>query len=156
MASQCYMAGRIEAAVRYSDAAQTVLGNDRDEMPYGIEGWVGGAYVYIGQPERCVEWYRAQLARGRDTHTLTRAALVIALKIAGSEDEAMAATKGLIDTAEATAQPLCALVCADGLRLRFPRRRSRPCAGGHASGRGDRSREPLCCRCAVLDSGESR
>ena len=105
MASQCYMAGRPEAAVGYSDAAQTVLGNGRDEVPYGIEGWVGGAYVYIGQPERCVEWCRAQLARGRDTHTLTRAALVIALKIAGSEDEAMAATKGLIDAAEATQNP---------------------------------------------------
>ena len=68
MASQCYMAGRLEAAVRYSDAGQTVLGNGRDEVPYGIEGWLGGAYVYIGQPERWVEWCRAQLARGRDTH----------------------------------------------------------------------------------------
>ena len=56
----------------YSDAAQEVIGNGRDEVPYGIEGWVGGAYVYIGQPERCVEWCRAELARGRDTHTLTR------------------------------------------------------------------------------------
>ena len=102
------MAGRIEAAVGYSDAAQTVLGSGRDEVPYGIEGWVGGAYVYIGQPERCVEWCRAQLARGRDTHTLTRAILVIALTIAGSEDEAMAAAKGLIDAAEATGNP-CAL-----------------------------------------------
>ncbi len=105
MASQCFVAGRLEAAVGYSDAAQTVLGNGRDEVPYGLEGWVGGAYVYIGQPERCVEWCRAQLARGRDTHTLARAFLVIALKIAGSEDEAMAATKGLIDAAEATANP---------------------------------------------------
>ncbi len=105
MASQCYMAGRIEAAVGYSDAAQMVLGTDRDEVPYGIQGWVGGAYVYIGQPERSVEWYRAQLGGGRDTHTLTRAALVIALKIAGSEDEAMAATKGLLDAAEATHNP---------------------------------------------------
>ena len=105
MASQCYMAGRIEAAVRYSDAGQTVLGNGRGEVPYGLEGWLGGAYVYIGQPERWVEWCRAQLARGRDTHTLTRASLVIALKIAGSEDEAMAAAKGLIDAAEATHNP---------------------------------------------------
>ena len=105
MASQCFVAGRLEAAVGYSDAAQTVLGNGRDEVPYGLEGWVGGAYVDIGQPERCVEWCRAQLARGRDTHTLARAFLVIALKIAGSEYEAMAATKGLIDAAEATANP---------------------------------------------------
>ena len=105
MASQCYMAGRPEAAVRYSDAGQAVVDSGPDEVPYGIEGWVGGAYVYIGQPERCVEWCRAQLARGRDTHTLTRAALVIALKIAGSKDEAMAAVKGLIDAAEVTRNP---------------------------------------------------
>jgi hypothetical protein len=72
---------------------------------YGIEGWVGGAYVYIGQPERCVEWCRAQLKRGRDPLGITKASLVIALKIAGSEDEAMAATKGLIDAAEVTRNP---------------------------------------------------
>ena len=73
MASQCYLAGRIEAAVGYSDAGQTVIGSGRDEVPYGIEGLLGSAYQFIGQPERSVEWYRAQLARGRDTHTLTRA-----------------------------------------------------------------------------------
>ena len=45
-------------------------------------GSLGGAYVAIGQPERWLEWCRAQLARGRDTHALARACLVIALKIA--------------------------------------------------------------------------
>ena len=83
MASQCYMAGRIEAAVGYSDAGQTVIGSGRDEVPFGIEGLLGGAYLLIGQPERQVEWCRAQLARGRDTHTLTRACLVVALTVAG-------------------------------------------------------------------------
>ena len=83
MASLCWHVGRIEAAVRYSDAGQTVVGNGRDEVPFGIEGWLGGAYLSIGQPERAVEWCRAQLARGRDTHTLTRACLVIALTFAG-------------------------------------------------------------------------
>ena len=77
MASQCWMAGRIEAAVRYSDAGQMVIGSGRDEVPFGIEGLLGAAYMAIGQPERWVEWCRAQLARGRDTHTLTRACLVI-------------------------------------------------------------------------------
>ena len=66
---------------------------------------LGSAYLAIGQPERTVEWCRAQLARGRDTHTLTRAVLVIALVIAGSDDEAMAAANGLIDAAEATHNP---------------------------------------------------
>ena len=50
MASQCFMAGRLETAVRYSDAAQTVLGNGRDEVLYGIEGWVGGAYCTSASP----------------------------------------------------------------------------------------------------------
>jgi hypothetical protein len=75
------------------------------EVPFGIEGALGAAYVAIGQPERCVEWCRAQLARGRDTHTLTRACLVVALTIAGAGDEARAAANGLIDAAEATHNP---------------------------------------------------
>ena len=105
MASQCYLAGRIEAAVGYSDAGQMVIGNDCDEVPYGIQGLLGSAYQFIGQPERTVEWYRAQLARGRDTHTLTRACLVLTLTLAGCADDAMAATTGLIDAAEATRNP---------------------------------------------------
>ena len=105
MATQCWMAGRIEAAVRYSDEAQQVLDSGRSMVPFGIEGILGVTYAYIGQPERWVQWCRTQLARGRDTHTLATATLVIALKIAGSEDEAMAATKGLIDAAEATGNP---------------------------------------------------
>ena len=107
MASQCYMAGRIEEAVRYSDAGQMVIGSGRDEVPFGLEGLLGAAYMVIGQPERTVEWCRAQLARGRDTHTLTRTTLVIALTMAGRGDEAMAAANGLIEAAEATRNPLC-------------------------------------------------
>ena len=88
------MTRRCEAAVRYSDAAQLVIGSGRDEVPFGFEGLLGAAYVAIGQPERCVEWYRAQLARGRDTHTLTRAGLVLALTFAGCGEEARAAANG--------------------------------------------------------------
>jgi predicted ATPase len=105
IASLCWMVGRSEAAVRYSDAAQSVLSNDSDELPYGIEGLLGSSYLAIGQPERGVEWSRAQLAHGRDTHAFTRAALVLGLTVAGSNDEAMAATNGLIDAAEATHNP---------------------------------------------------
>ena len=48
---------------------------------------------------------RAHLARGRDTHTLTRTALVMTLTLAGSGDEAMALAAGLIDAAETTRNP---------------------------------------------------
>ena len=96
-----------------------------DEVPFGIEAVLGGAYVVIGQPERWVEWCRAQLARGRDTHAFTRACLVFALTFAGCGEEARAAANGLIDTAEATHNPyvLSFALCAS--RLRLPRRRSR-------------------------------
>jgi hypothetical protein len=109
MASQCNMAGRIEAAVRYSDDGQTVISRNRDHLPYGIEGGLCSVYAYIGQPERWVEWCRAQLARGRDTHALTRASLVSALMLAGHGEEARAAANGLVDAAEATPNPFVLL-----------------------------------------------
>jgi predicted ATPase len=103
MASQCYLAGRREAAARYADdAGQMAMRSGRDEVPYGIHGLLGAAYVGIGQPERWVEWCRAQLACGRDTLAFTRACLVIALTVVGSADDAKAAAAGLIDAAEAT------------------------------------------------------
>jgi predicted ATPase len=64
MAVQCWMTGRIEAAVRYADTAQAVIGSGRhEEVPFGLEGLLGVAYMAVGQPERWVEWCRAQLAR---------------------------------------------------------------------------------------------
>jgi tetratricopeptide (TPR) repeat protein len=106
MATQCAQAGRTDDAVRYSDAAQLVIASGRyEEVPFGGEAVLCLAYLHIGQPERAVEWCRAQLARGRDTHTVNRAFLVVALTLAGSHDEAMAAANGLIDAAEATRNP---------------------------------------------------
>jgi predicted ATPase/class 3 adenylate cyclase len=106
LAAQCWLPGRIEEAVRYSDAAQLLIASGRCEVvPFGVEGLLGGAYLAIGQPERCVEWCRAQLARRRDTHTLTRTLLVVALVVAGAGEEARAAANGLIEAAEATHNP---------------------------------------------------
>src|SRR5580693_8451208 len=47
MASACWNAGRIEAAVGYSDAAQRVIASGRYEVPFGIEGVLGAAYLTI-------------------------------------------------------------------------------------------------------------
>ncbi|MGA9360016.1 MAG: hypothetical protein WBW75_19035 [Mycobacterium sp.] len=105
IASLCYTSGRIEAAVGYSEAGQIVVGRSRDALPFGFEGVLGAIYLAIGQPERCVEWCRAQLARGHDTNTASRAFLVLALVVAGSPDEAMVAANGLIDAAEASHNP---------------------------------------------------
>ncbi|MGO9286353.1 MAG: ATP-binding protein, partial [Mycobacterium sp.] len=106
IASLCYTTGRIEAAVRYSDDGQIVLGRSRDPLPHGIEAWLGAVYLAIGQPERLAEWCRAQLARRRDTHVFIRAWLVGAFALAGSDGEAMDSADGLIEAAEATGNPL--------------------------------------------------
>jgi hypothetical protein len=106
IASLCYSTGRIEAAVRYSDAGRIVLGRSREAPPYGIEGMLGMSYFAIGQPERWAELCRAQLARRRDTHVHIRAWLVCALSLAGSGGEAMDAADGLIEAAEETGNPL--------------------------------------------------
>jgi predicted ATPase len=105
IASWCYLTGRIEAAVGYSDAGQIVLGRSRDALPYGIEAWLGAVYLAVGQPERLAEWCRAQLARRRDAHVDIRSWLVLALSVAGSGGEAMDSADGLIEAAEATGNP---------------------------------------------------
>ena len=106
MASSCWWPGRIEAAVGYSDAGQLVIAQwPHDEVPFGLEGALGAAYLHFGQPERQVEWCRARLAFGRDTHGITRAFLTVALTVAGCGEEARAAANGLIEVAEATGNP---------------------------------------------------
>jgi hypothetical protein len=104
MAAQCWGAGRLEEAVRYSDAGQVIVGDSAD-VPFGLEGWLGAPYLAIGEPQRSVEWARAQLARGRDTHSLTRGALAQALTIVGCPDEAMGMATGLIEAVEHTPNP---------------------------------------------------
>jgi predicted ATPase len=130
VASLCFVHGRIEEAVRYAAAAQLLIGSDRHEVPFGLAAALGAAYVAVGQPERSVEWCRAQLARGRDTHTFTRTGLVIALVVAGSSDEARAAANGLIDAAEATHNP-CML--ANALRAHGDAFRDADPAGARAA-----------------------
>ena len=134
IASLCYMTGRIEAAVGYSDAGQIVLGRSRDALPYGIEGVLGVVYLAIGQPERLAELCRAQLARRRDTHVHIRAWLVGALAVAGSGGEAMDSADGLIEAAEATGNPRLLALALGAYGLAF--RDADPVGALNALGRG--------------------
>jgi tetratricopeptide (TPR) repeat protein len=126
MGAQCWMAGRTEEAVRYADAAQAVIGSGRGEVQYEVEGMFAGPYFALGQPDRAVEWCRAQLTRRRDARALIRATLVIALMFSGSEDEAMTAAEDLIAAAETTGNPyvLSFALLAYGLAFRdaYPER----------------------------------
>jgi predicted ATPase/class 3 adenylate cyclase len=105
MASMCWMVGRVEEAVGYSDAGQGVLLSGCNAVPSGFESWLGGVFNMIGQAERTVEWCRGLLAHDCDPFALSRASLVAALMRAGRHAEAMAAAKDVIDAAEAIPNP---------------------------------------------------
>ena len=105
MATMCWFVGRIEEAVRYSDAGQTAMRTGRGEVPFGLAVYLGGPYLAIGQPDRAVEWCRAVLARGRDALGIVTALLVVSLTVAGRDDDAIAAADGLVEIAEAARNP---------------------------------------------------
>ena len=106
IASLCYLTGRIEAAVGYSNAGQIVLGRSREAPAVRHRSRAWSCIPSHGQPERLAELCRAQLARRRDNHVYIRAWLVCALAVAGSGGEAMDSADGLIEAAEATGNPL--------------------------------------------------
>jgi predicted ATPase len=105
IASQCYTSGRVEEAVRYSEAGIPVVESGRGEVPFGIEGLLSITYLYAGQPELAVDWCRSRVQSGRDTHTMSRVNLIVSLAAAQSYEDAIAATAGLIKAAEATGNP---------------------------------------------------
>jgi predicted ATPase len=119
VASNCYMAGRIDPGIRYTEAAERAISGGSDHHVPHAEGFLGAAYVAVGQPQRWIEWCRAHLARGVDAHAYTTANLVIGLAITGSSDEAMAVANGLVDAAEAIGNPfvLSWALAADGLAV---------------------------------------
>ena len=126
LTSLCYNTGRIDSAIRYTEAAE----RGRSAVEAITSPWYTAAgfplavpTLPVGQPERWVQWCRCS-ARTRSRHRPVQhdEPLVIALTVAGSNDDAMAAAGGLIDAAEATGNPyvLSWALVAHGYRL--PRR----------------------------------
>jgi len=105
IASLCCLAGRVDAAVRYSEAGQTVIAAGGHEVPFGAEGLLGGTYMLNGQPERWAELCIALLQRRSAAPVTIRTCLVFALAFAGAGEEAIVAADGLIEAAEATENP---------------------------------------------------
>jgi hypothetical protein len=95
IASLSSMAGRIESAVRCADAALEFLDDDGATVAFGMQGWLNGTYINIGQHARAVELCRTHLARGHDTLMYTRSALAMALTIEGATDEANALAEAM-------------------------------------------------------------
>ncbi|MBE1546256.1 putative ATPase/class 3 adenylate cyclase [Mycobacterium sp. OAS707] len=122
MAALGWFVGPAEAAVRCCDVGQAALCNGPAAIPFGLDGMMATSYLAVGQPDRAVEWLRARLGGGLDTHAQAniRATLSMSLTIAGREEEAIAAAAGLVDLAETTRNPytLSLALMADGFAWR--------------------------------------
>ena len=105
MASRCFLVGRIEEAVGYSNAGRTLIASSGHDVPFGAVEWMGGVQLSLGQHQWMVDLCRDELEHGRDTHTSITASLAIALTMAGAAAEAIATTAGLIEAAEARGNP---------------------------------------------------
>jgi predicted ATPase/class 3 adenylate cyclase len=127
MAAQCYLAGRTEDFLGYSEAGWLAIESGRFEaVPYEFETMLGSAYATLGQPERWVEVCRSVIARSPGTHTLAQALLAVALTFADAHDEALAASEGLPAAADATGNPHVAAFAL--LAYGFARRDADPAA----------------------------
>jgi predicted ATPase len=104
-ASFCWMTGRVDQALTYTDRGEALLASGADAPPYGMEGGLGGTYMAIGQAERWAEMCRASLERRGDDHVVLRTCHVFALVFAGLLEDARAAAAGLIEAASATDNP---------------------------------------------------
>jgi hypothetical protein len=135
MATQCYAAGRLDDAFGYADAGRLAIDSGRFEpVPYALESWMGGPYIWTGALEKWLDLCRNMIARGRGTHCFTQANLVIALTFTGSVDDALAASENLVATADATDNP--AVICYALVAYGYPRRDMDPAAAYEGFRRG--------------------
>lgn len=105
MAAVCWMAGRLENALRYAEVGEAVLARNENAPPYGMEGWLGAAYLPAGIPLRWAEVCQAQLERRAVNDVYIRGCRVFALSFGGLIDEAMEAAAGLAEAGAATGNP---------------------------------------------------
>lgn len=105
VAAVCWMAGRLENALRYAEAGAAVVARNENAPPYGMEGWLGAAYLPAGEPLRWAELCQAQLERRGDNHVYIRGCRVFGLSFGGLVDDAMEAAKGLVEAGAATRNP---------------------------------------------------
>ncbi len=106
IASLCYMFGRADDAVAYSNAGVFALRHCSDAESVGPEQlWLGAVYSAINEFDRYIAFFRDQASAGKQHRELSRGCLVIALAAAERTEEALSVAEGLIEAAEATNNP---------------------------------------------------
>ncbi len=106
LATLCFAAGRIDDSIRYAEAGQAAVRSGRfDDVRKESEAAVGSCYAMTGEAGRWVEWCREVIARRPETYVHAQAILALALKMAGADDEATAATEELLAVADTIDNP---------------------------------------------------
>ena len=109
IASLCYVFGRGDDALGYSETGQAAMQGESNGAPFSPDHlWLGAVYSAIGQLERYVQFYCDVLDHGHNPHELTRACVVAALWNVGRLQEAAAVATGLLEAAETTPNPFVA------------------------------------------------
>ncbi len=135
-ATLCCYVGRLDDAVRYSEAGWTIIDDpDYDAAPYGWDILLlSTAHILAGRLDRVVELSAACIERSGDPLVIGRGGVVWALAHMGRLDEAIALADDAAAAAEATGIPMCiayALNCCatafaelDPVRALIARRRA--------------------------------
>jgi tetratricopeptide (TPR) repeat protein len=105
VAALCWMAGRIDDAIAYTEKGQRAALDGRGHVPFGLNGLLGGIYVVIGQIDEALEWEDAYVDARSDPVAISRSNRVLQLVMAGRTDDAMAAAPDVLAAAEATGNP---------------------------------------------------
>ncbi len=123
IATQVYLIGRIDDAIRHSErTTQYLTANGHfDEVPFGYGVCHGSPYIAVGRPERWADACRLQLERSDDGHGYARGSLAMALSLAGANTEATGVHRGVVEAAETTQNPhsLSQALLAEGLVHRY-------------------------------------
>jgi tetratricopeptide (TPR) repeat protein len=99
------MSGRINDAIAYSDRRQEMVREGRGEVPFGLDGLLGGTYMVIGELEKALDWEDRYLDHRSDPLAISRSNRILQLVMAGRREEAMAAVPEVLSAAEATSNP---------------------------------------------------
>ena len=104
MAAQCFATGRVDDALRYTEAGELAIESGQfTEVPYILESTLSGPYIAKGEAEKWIALCRRMISRWPDANLYAVARLAIALMVAGDVSEAMTTSEGMV--AEHTDNP---------------------------------------------------
>jgi hypothetical protein len=107
MAAQCVLARRLDDSYRFCEAAEALSGDLRySPGPLGCaRPWIGRIYLHLGSTDRCIKRCQAEIDRAGSPGSDSREILVVALALAGRDEEARVLAVDSVAAAEQRTNP---------------------------------------------------